>query len=55
MLMRRENASYFWASDMIIVPGLSHSTIRKAIQEALDDGYFENACSKKDTVKTVFD
>ncbi|RKE57237.1 hypothetical protein DFQ12_2118 [Sphingobacterium detergens] len=55
MLMRRDDASYFWASDMIIVPDLSHLTIRKAIQEALDDGYFENACSKIGTVKTVFD
>lgn len=55
MLMRRDAASYFWASDMIIVPDLSHSTIRKAIQDALDDGYFENACSKIGTVKTVFD
>jgi len=55
MLMRRDEASYFWASDMIIVPDLSHSTIRKAIQDALDDGYFENACSKIGTVKTVFD
>ncbi|RKO68336.1 hypothetical protein D7322_27750 [Sphingobacterium puteale] len=55
MLMRRDEASYFWASDMIIVPDLSHLTIRKAIQEALDDGYFEKACSKIGTVKTVFD
>ena len=55
MLMRRDESSYFWASDMIIVPDLSHSTIRKAIQEALDDGYFENVCSKIGTVKTVFD
>lgn len=55
MLMRREDASYFWASDMIILPDLSHLTIRKVIQEALDDGYFENARSKIDTVKTVFD
>lgn len=55
MLMRRDEASYFWASDMIIVPDLSHLTIRKAIQAALDDGYFENICSKIGTVKTVFD
>lgn len=55
MLMRRDEASYFWASDMIIVPDLSHLTIRKAIQESLDDGYFENACSKIGTVKTVFE
>jgi len=54
MLMQRDEASYFWASDMIIVPDLSHLTIRKAIQEALDDGCFENACSKIGTVKTVF-
>lgn len=55
MLMRRNDASYFWSSDMIIVPGLSHLTMRKAIQEALDDGYFEKACSKIGSVKTVFD
>lgn len=55
MLMRRDEASYFWASDMIIVPDLSHLTIHKAIQESLDDGYFENACSKIGAVKTVFD
>jgi len=55
ILMRRDEASYFWASDMIIVSDLSHLTIRKAIQAALDDGYFENICSKIGTVKTVFD
>ncbi|MGJ1228259.1 hypothetical protein ACR78H_22170 [Sphingobacterium siyangense] len=55
LLMLGDAAFYFWASDMIIVPDLSHSTIRKAIQEALDDGYFENACSKIGAVKTVFD
>jgi len=54
MLMRGDDASYFWGSDMIIVPDLSHSTIRKAIQEALDDGHFENSCSKIGTVKIVF-
>ncbi len=54
MLIRRDKASYFWASDMIIVPDLSYLTIYKAIQGALDDGYFENACSKIGTVTTVF-
>ncbi|WP_159728056.1 hypothetical protein [Sphingobacterium sp. 18053] len=55
MLMRRDEASYFWASDMVIVPNLSHLTIRKAIQEALNNACFENACSKIGAVKKVFD
>ncbi|MGF7040904.1 hypothetical protein [Mucilaginibacter lappiensis] len=44
-LMTKANSVSFWATDMVIVKNLNHKTIRAAIKEVIDDGYFESACT----------
>jgi hypothetical protein len=39
------NSASFWTSDMVIVKGLSHATIRDAVQELIDDEYLQHACT----------
>jgi hypothetical protein len=40
------NGLYFWASDMIIVEGLTETAIRQTIRDLLDSGEFHDAFSE---------
>jgi len=50
-LITQFNSASFWASDMVIVKDLSHTSIREAIQELIDDGYLEHACTHIGTIE----
>lgn len=41
-LLDKKERSYFWDEDLIVLPDLRKSTIRTAVQEALDGLYFES-------------
>lgn len=41
-LLDKQEKSYFWDADLIVLPDLRKSTVRTAVQEALDGLYFES-------------
>lgn len=46
---------YFWASDMFIVPDLRIPTLKKAINEAINDHYFEFIFKKIGSIQDVYE
>lgn len=53
-LMEKEQNNYFWAVDMFIVKDLEKMTIRKAIQEAINEEYFDLIFSRIGSLSTVY-
>jgi len=40
-LIRRENNCYFWSTNMFLISDLKVATIKKAVEKAMEDGFFE--------------
>lgn len=53
-LIERDNALYFWSTDMLIVKDLKKETIKNVIFNMIDDGYFESVCSYIGNINEVF-
>ena len=53
-LMEKGPDNYFWAVDMFIVKDLDKITIKKAIQYAINDGYFNLIFSRIGSLSTVY-
>ena len=45
---------YFWSTDMIIVENLEVKTIKKAIENLVNDGILESACTYIGRVEDLF-
>lgn len=53
-LIEKENASYFWSTDMIIVKDLKKETIKNVICNIIDDEYLESTCTNIGKTHEVF-
>lgn len=53
-LIQKDNALYFWSTDMLVVKDLKKDTIRDVIFNMLEDGYLESICSDIGEVNEVF-
>ncbi|NQX38626.1 hypothetical protein SAMN05421820_101657 [Pedobacter steynii] len=53
-LMEKGPNNYFWAVDMFIVKDLEKITIKKAIQDAINDEYFNLIFSQIGSLSTVY-
>ncbi|ATN04842.1 hypothetical protein CRN76_05225 [Chryseobacterium indologenes] len=53
-LIEKENALYFWSTDMIIVRDLKKETIRSVVFRMIDDGYLESGCSDIGEIHEIF-
>lgn len=53
-LMEKGPNNYFWAVDMFIVKDLEKMTIKKAIQDAINDEYFDLIFSRIGSLSTVY-
>jgi hypothetical protein len=52
--MYNADGNYFWSTDMVILKDLKKDTIRKGIEEIIEDGYLELAFSKIGTIQSVY-
>ena len=53
-LMQKDHLVCFWATDMLIIKDLGKNTIRSAIIEIIDRGYFQYCFSKIGTIEKVY-
>lgn len=53
-LLEKREKSYFWDTDLIVVPDLRRETIRTAIEECLRGHYFEEIFTRIGEVDTVY-
>jgi hypothetical protein len=54
-LLEKKEKSYFWDSDLIILPDLKIETIRTAVAEAIETGHYERMFTFIGNIDTVFD
>lgn len=54
VLMRNNNLSHMWMTDMFVVKDLKKETIRNAIQETLDDNSFERIFIKIGDIAKIY-
>lgn len=47
------NYSFFWIDNMLIVENLDKKTIKKAIEEVIENDYFEKIFSKIGNIETL--
>lgn len=53
-LIEKDNAIYFWSTDMIIVKDLKKETIKNVISEMINNDYLESSCSYIGKINEIF-
>lgn len=53
-LMLRDEAMFFLAEDMVIVADLEKDTIRRVVQESINDGFFERTFCQIGLVEDIY-
>ena len=53
-LMNKENSSFFWASDMVILKDLKQETIYKALDELIEKDYLSLILSELGTIEKIY-
>lgn len=53
-LMLKDEAVFFWAENMLIVTNLKKETIRRAIQESINEGCFRRAFCEIGFIENIY-
>lgn len=53
-LMQKWDRKYFWAADPFIVEDLHKQTLRNAIQQVIEDGYWTHIFSRIGNIQDVY-